>query len=127
MEAVAAMLKALSEATRLRILALLASTEGRELCICDLTAALALPQSTVSRHMAILRQAGWVLAKRKGKWTYYRLAEGGQPLQNGLREILRRELPGLPETRGDAAALERHLKSKPKAERCPADGAGGRT
>ncbi len=125
MESTAAMLKALSEATRLRVLALLASAGGRELCICDLTATLSLPQSTVSRHVSILRQAGWVLARRKGKWTYYRLDQGGQPLQEALREILRRELPNLPEAQSDAAALERHLASKPTAERCP-DSAGGK-
>ncbi|HEX9779019.1 MAG TPA: metalloregulator ArsR/SmtB family transcription factor, partial [Geopsychrobacteraceae bacterium] len=49
--------KALSDETRLRILALL---QAGELCVCDLMAILDLPQSTVSRHLAYLRNAGLV-------------------------------------------------------------------
>ena len=64
--------KALGDPVRLRLFALLAG--GRELCVCHLTAALALPQSTVSRHLGVLRYAGLVDTRREGKWIYYRVS-----------------------------------------------------
>ncbi|MDD3312625.1 metalloregulator ArsR/SmtB family transcription factor, partial [Pseudodesulfovibrio sp.] len=67
MERLANRLKGLGDPTRLRALALLA---GGELCVCHLMAALELPQSTVSRHMAFLRRGGWVESRRRGKWVY---------------------------------------------------------
>lgn len=67
--------KALADETRLRILALLLA-EG-ELCVCDIIAALKLPQSTVSRHLAILRKTGWVDDRRCGLWIYYSLRDNG--------------------------------------------------
>lgn len=65
--------KGLSDPIRLRITHLLCH-QG-ELCVCHLTEALDLPQSTVSRHLTILRNSGVVLTDRRGKWVYYRMAE----------------------------------------------------
>ena len=62
--------KALSDETRLSILALL---QQGELCVCDLMAVLELPQSTVSRHLAYLKNAGLVEDRRQGRWMFYRL------------------------------------------------------
>jgi ArsR family transcriptional regulator len=70
MKKTAQLFKALSDETRLRILSLL--TAG-ELCVCDLMAVLDLPQSTVSRHLAYLRNSGLVEDRRQGVWMYYRL------------------------------------------------------
>ena len=72
MKNIAHIFKALSDETRLRILALLHSGE---LCVCDLMAALDLPQSTVSRHLAYLRNAGLVDDERRGVWMFYRLKQ----------------------------------------------------
>lgn len=72
MKNLAKIFKALSAETRLRILALL--THG-ELCVCDLMAVLQLPQSTVSRHLAYLRNTGLVVDRREGAWMYYRLED----------------------------------------------------
>ena len=69
--ALAQAFKALGDPVRLRLFHLLAGHD--ELCVCHLTAALALPQSTVSRHLGVLRQAGLVRARRAGKWMHYRL------------------------------------------------------
>lgn len=69
--------RALGEPVRLRLFGLLADAE--ELCVCHLTEALALPQSTVSRHLAVLRQAGLVSTRREGKWMHYQLAVGLPP------------------------------------------------
>ncbi|HPE62348.1 MAG TPA: metalloregulator ArsR/SmtB family transcription factor [Thiolinea sp.] len=63
--------KALSDQTRLRILLLLAG--GAELCVCELTQALALAQPKISRHLAILRESGLLLDRKAGLWVYYRL------------------------------------------------------
>lgn len=64
-------LKALGDETRLRIVALLSHSE---LCVCHLETALSLPQSNTSRHLAVLKAAGLVEARREGSWVYYRLA-----------------------------------------------------
>lgn len=63
--------QALSDTTRLRILALLSAED--ELCVCDLTGVLGLSQPMISRHLASLREAGIVSDRRAGTWVYYRL------------------------------------------------------
>lgn len=64
--------KALGDPVRLRLFHLLSLKN--ELCVCHLTEALNLPQSTVSRHLGVLRHAGLVKTRREGKWMHYRLA-----------------------------------------------------
>lgn len=64
--------KALANEKRLRILEAL---RGGELCVCELQAVLRAPQSTVATHLGTLRDAGVVNARKKGKWTYYRIAD----------------------------------------------------
>jgi len=66
------MFKGLSDPVRLRIAHLLVQRD--ELCVCHLTDVLQLPQSTVSRHLNILRNSGIVESERRGKWVYYRFA-----------------------------------------------------
>ncbi len=63
--------KALSDPTRLRCLSLLVSAD--ELCVCELTYALGLPQPRVSHHLAALRRAALVSDRKAGLWIYYRL------------------------------------------------------
>jgi DNA-binding transcriptional ArsR family regulator len=72
-----AMMKALLDITSAladegRVRALLA-LRGGELCACQLIELLRLAPSTVSKHMALLKQAGLVDARKEGRWTYYRL------------------------------------------------------
>jgi DNA-binding transcriptional ArsR family regulator len=62
--------KALSDRTRVRILAALAV---RELCVCEITSLVELGQPAVSRHLGILRNAGLVEDVRDGRWVNYRL------------------------------------------------------
>lgn len=69
LDGAARLFKALGDPTRLRMLNLL---RHGELCVCDLMAVLCLPQSTASRHLAYLRNAGWLTARRQNKWMYYR-------------------------------------------------------
>ena len=70
------MFRAFSDRTRLRILSMLdRSPAGQgELCVCEIVGVLGVPQPKVSRHLAYLRRAGLVEARRDGLWMYYRLA-----------------------------------------------------
>jgi ArsR family transcriptional regulator len=102
MKKIAQKFKALSDETRLRILALLIHGE---MCVCDLMAILDLPQSTVSRHLAYLRNAGWVDDRRQGVWMYYRLCADCGPFATELCELLKRHLTNLPQSARDREAL----------------------
>ena len=82
--------KALGDETRLRILSLLL-TEG-ELCVCDILAALNLPQSTISRHLAYLKKTGWVADRRCGLWIYYSVESNEYSLYSELADLLKRTL-----------------------------------
>lgn len=62
--------RALADRTRLRLINLMA---GQELCVCYLVEVIDAPQPKISRHLAYLRQAGIVAARREGKWMHYRL------------------------------------------------------
>jgi ArsR family transcriptional regulator len=62
--------RALGDTTRIRILELLARGE---LCVCDLTAAIEIPQPLLSHHLRILREAGFITARKDGRWSYYAL------------------------------------------------------
>ena len=54
---------------------LLSALRGGELCACELQIVLEAPQSTVATHLRTLREAGLVKTRKKGKWTYYRVAD----------------------------------------------------
>src|SRR6266576_2174038 len=80
-----ALFKALADATRLRILALLV---GGEVCVCELHGALKLPQPTVSRHLAYLRRAGLVDTRRDGLWIHYRMAKLPDPVLQAISQAV---------------------------------------
>lgn len=67
--------KALSDPTRVRLLSLIAATDGGEACVCDLTEPVGLSQPTVSHHMKQLTDAGLVTREQRGKWAYYRVVD----------------------------------------------------
>ena len=73
--------KALSDEKRLKILALLTF---REMCVCELTAALGLTQPNLSHHVKKLEYAGLVRHEKRGKWVYYFLTDAGKPERLGL-------------------------------------------
>ena len=62
---------ALGDATRLKMLKLIAD---EELCSCEVMAALELTQPTTSHHLGILERAGLLSSKRNGKWVFYKIA-----------------------------------------------------
>lgn len=69
----AQMFKALGDPVRLRLLSMIASRAGGEVCVCELTPAFDLSKPTISHHLKLLRQAGLIDCERRGTWVYYRL------------------------------------------------------
>jgi ArsR family transcriptional regulator len=67
----AVVFKALGDPVRLRLLSLIASRAGGEVCVCELTPAFELSQPTISHHLKLLRQAKLIDCERRGTWVYY--------------------------------------------------------
>ena len=99
-------MKALADPVRIKIVKML---ETREMCVCEVQAALEIPQPTVSKHLKVLEGAGLVASRREGLWiNYYLSAEPGSiyatqlliDLRDGFgnhQEVrrLRKILPGI--------------------------------
>lgn len=75
-ESLAHSLKALADPARLRLVSLVAAHEGAEACVCDLTEPLGLSQPTVSHHLKVLVEAGYLTREKRGTWAYYRIVPG---------------------------------------------------
>jgi len=82
---------ALADKTRLRLLNLM---RDEEICVCFFTEVLGESQPKISRHLAYLRNAGLVEARRDGKWMHYRITE---PVNDVARRVLQETLKGLKE------------------------------
>jgi len=102
--------KALGDETRLRIMGLL--IDGKELCVCDIMAALDLPQSTVSRHLSNLRNAGLVNDRRQGIWMNYKINQREIEHASALLDLLAKMLGDLEQTVEDQRLLNEHLETK---------------
>ena len=66
-------MKALSDPTRVKITKML---QRREMCVCEIQEALGIAQSTTSKHLKILEEAGMITYKKNGLWVNYALADG---------------------------------------------------
>ncbi|MBN9607083.1 MAG: helix-turn-helix transcriptional regulator [Actinomycetales bacterium] len=75
-ESLARVLKALADPARLRLVSMVAAHEGGEACVCDLTEPLGLSQPTVSHHLKVLVEAGFLTRSKRGTWAYYRIVPG---------------------------------------------------
>src|SRR2546427_3447424 len=93
--------RALADSTRLRLLNLM---NGREVCVCYFVEILKTSQPKISRHLAYLRRAGIVAARRDGKWMHYRLVP---PPSHAGDEILGQTLRALGEDKRVAADRDR--------------------
>jgi DNA-binding transcriptional ArsR family regulator len=103
---------ALSDGSRVR--ALLALRQG-ELCACQITELLGLAPSTVSRHIAILHEAGLVQLRKQGRWVYCRLPSQDAP--QAVRKVLhwvQTALKQNPELKRDVRRLAAILKKTPE-------------
>jgi ArsR family transcriptional regulator len=83
--------KALADRTRLQLIHLLADDE---ICVCSLVDVLKMNQSKISRHLAYLRRAGLVVARRDGRWAHYRLIEPPDPTAARIFREVRERLRG---------------------------------
>ena len=95
----------LGDNTRLRLLNLMGD---QELCVCYFVEILDQPQPKISRHLAYLRSAGIVAARREGKWMHYRIV---MPANIGAAQVLRQTLAWLKEERAMQADRARLSKA----------------
>ena len=102
MRTIEKLFKALADRNRLRILKML---EARPLCVCEITYLMGIAQSSVSRHLAILRDAGLVDDKKNGQWTSYSLSAGTDDAVVTLITSLRRWGNDDPQVTTDRAKL----------------------
>src|SRR3977135_633049 len=94
--------KALADGTRLRLISLLGDSE---VCVCFLVAILKTSQPKISRHLAYLRRASIVAARRDGKWMHYSLVEPPDEHAARIFRTVRASLAEHPEFRGDREKL----------------------
>jgi ArsR family transcriptional regulator, arsenate/arsenite/antimonite-responsive transcriptional repressor len=92
---------ALADRTRLRLLNLM---NGKEVCVCYFVEILGQSQPKISRHLAYLRRAGIVTARREGKWMHYKIVE---PANAGASRILRETLAVIGKEKSMQADLAR--------------------
>ena len=83
-------IKALSDQNRVKILKML---ESKEFCVCEITEVLGLSQSTVSKHLKILEDAGFIESWKEGSWVNYKISDSfennyAQTLQENLKDWL---------------------------------------
>ncbi len=75
-ELLARTFKALADPARVRLVSIIAASEGHEACVCDLTEPVGLSQPTVSHHLKILTEAGLLTRVKRGTWVYYSIVPG---------------------------------------------------
>lgn len=102
---------ALGNTTRLRLLNLMGD---QEMCVCYFVELLGQPQPKISRHLAYLRRAGMVAARREGKWMHYRVT---MPPNIGATQVLQQTLKWMREEKamqGDRSRLSKACCSPAK-------------
>jgi ArsR family transcriptional regulator len=77
-------------------------------------AALQTPQSTISRHLSFLKNAGWVTSKRSGKWMHYQLRDDEASLQRLIASVLVENIPQHQTCREDDERFQAYLATKPR-------------
>jgi ArsR family transcriptional regulator len=95
---------ALADPTRLRLLNLMA---GREVCVCYFVEILRQPQPKISRHLAYLRRAGVVEARREGKWKHYRVDRLTDPGAAAILDATLASFRANPQMLADLAKLSK--------------------
>jgi ArsR family transcriptional regulator, arsenate/arsenite/antimonite-responsive transcriptional repressor len=98
-----------ADPSRIRIMNLLVAGE---LCVCDLVDLLALPQSTVSRHLRYLHRAGLVEVSRDWKFAHYRLADPNLPVHRTLLSCVRTCFRGINQLDRERARAEAKVRAR---------------
>jgi ArsR family transcriptional regulator len=101
---IALLFKALADRTRLRLINLIGEDE---VCVCFFVEVLKINQPKISRHLAYLRRAGVVSARREGKWIHYRIVTPPDPHAANIFREVRASLANEPTMKGDRARLEK--------------------
>ena len=101
---IALLFKALADPTRLRLVNLIGADE---VCVCFFVEVLKINQPKISRHLAYLRRAGVVSARRDGKWMHYRLVEPPNPHAANIFREVRAALAEDPAMKSDRARLQK--------------------
>jgi ArsR family transcriptional regulator len=109
--------QALGDITRMRLLNLMGE---QEVCVCYFVEILGAPQPKISRHLAYLRNAGIVSARREGKWMHYRVI---MPKHIGASQVLRQTIDSLKEDKAMQADRARLAKACCSPARYALDGA----
>jgi ArsR family transcriptional regulator, arsenate/arsenite/antimonite-responsive transcriptional repressor len=101
---IALLFKALADRTRLRLINLIGEDE---VCVCFFVEVLKTNQPKISRHLAYLRRAGVVSARREGKWIHYRIVEPPDSHAANIFREVRTWLKNDPAMQNDRARLEK--------------------
>lgn len=104
MKSTAKLFKALSDPNRIRIVKML---EVRPLCVCEITSILNLATSTVSKHLSILKEAGFIFEQKEGKWVNYHLNRATQnPLIHELLVLIAKKNMNAPIIQSDREKIK---------------------
>jgi ArsR family transcriptional regulator len=101
---IALLFKALADRTRLRLINLMGEDE---VCVCFFVEVLKINQPKISRHLAYLRRAGVVSARREGKWIHYRIVEPRDPHAANIFREVRASLANEPAMQSDRTRLKK--------------------
>jgi len=104
----ASLFAALADTTRLRLLNLMA---GREVCVCHFVEILGQSQPKISRHLAYLRNAGIVTARREGKWMHYSICPPADPAATSILTAVLASLGKDQQMQGDLVKLDRACRA----------------
>lgn len=106
-------MKALSDKTRIKIIKML---QVREMCVCEIQAALGLSQPSVSKQLRVLEEAGLVESRKDGLWVIYRLADAAESVYaDHMQSILRDWL-------NDDQEIQKTMQQARLADRCAISG-----
>ncbi len=120
MRDIAEFFKVLADETRLKILWLLFN--HRELCVCDILAALGITQSKASRHLTTMRHARIVSDRRAGLWSFYAIRPTDNQLMQEQMAALRENLATHPDAAQVLENLHKYLRRKGAESPCSTDG-----
>ncbi len=96
-------LKAVSESNRIRILMLL---KQKHLCVCEITSILGLNTSTISSHLSILKNAGFIIDEKEGKWINYKINDEIDEYNSTVLELISNYFSNEPQLLKDIAQIE---------------------